>query len=94
MIICILTKAFILFVFFLINIKWIFIIVDVSPYQRKKPKPDTKEPEALTTLLASGSLDLKQEPDDEEPDQFETEGGLCLKVLLYMFCVCFVNVVR
>lgn len=46
----------------------------MSPYQRKKPKPDLKEPEALTTLLASGSLELKQEPDDEEQDNFETEG--------------------
>ncbi|CAH0721211.1 unnamed protein product, partial [Brenthis ino] len=47
--------------------------IDLSPYQRKKPKSENKEPEALTTLLASGSLDLKQEPDDEEQDQFETE---------------------
>ncbi|CAH2096906.1 unnamed protein product [Euphydryas editha] len=47
--------------------------IDVSPYQRKKPKPDLKEPEALTTLLASGSLELKQEPDEEEQDNFETE---------------------
>ncbi|XP_026498741.1 zinc finger and SCAN domain-containing protein 2-like isoform X1 [Vanessa tameamea] len=47
--------------------------IDVSPYQRKKPKPDMKEPESLTTLLASGSLELKQEPDDDEQDHYETE---------------------
>ncbi|CAH2059274.1 unnamed protein product, partial [Iphiclides podalirius] len=47
--------------------------IDVSPYQRKKPKESEKEPESLTTLLASGSLDLKEEPlDDEEP--FEADG--------------------
>lgn len=49
------------------------MITDVSPYQRKKPKVEDKEPEALTTLLASGSLDLKQEPDEDE-DQFD--GGV------------------
>ncbi|XP_038219493.1 GDNF-inducible zinc finger protein 1-like isoform X2 [Zerene cesonia] len=49
--------------------------IDVSPYQRKKPKEETKEPEALTTLLASGSLELKQEPDDENDEGlFELEG--------------------
>ncbi|XP_030025859.1 zinc finger protein 391 isoform X2 [Manduca sexta] len=40
--------------------------IDVSPYQRKKPKQAEKEPEALTTLLANGSLDLKQEPTEYE----------------------------
>ncbi|XP_061380090.1 zinc finger protein 391-like [Danaus plexippus] len=50
--------------------------IDVSPYQRKKPKPDLKEPEALTTLLASGSLDLKQEPEEEEAlETEELDGG-------------------
>lgn len=47
--------------------------IDLSPYQRKKPKQSEKEPEALTTLLASGSLDLKQEPLDEEIEE-EYEG--------------------
>ncbi|XP_041985303.1 zinc finger protein 19-like isoform X2 [Aricia agestis] len=46
--------------------------ITTSPYQRKKPKPIVREPEALTTLLASGSLDLKQEP-NEEP--FEADGA-------------------
>ncbi|KAJ8709758.1 hypothetical protein PYW08_009762 [Mythimna loreyi] len=42
--------------------------IELSPYQRKKPKSHEKEPEALTTLLASGSLDLKQEPIDHDED--------------------------
>ncbi|XP_053619656.1 zinc finger protein 260-like isoform X2 [Plodia interpunctella] len=46
--------------------------IDISPYQRKKPKSQEKEPQALTTLLASGSLDLKSEPPDEEP--FNNDG--------------------
>ncbi|XP_039760551.1 zinc finger and BTB domain-containing protein 24-like isoform X3 [Pararge aegeria] len=40
--------------------------IDVSPYQRKKPKQETKEPEALTTLLATGTLALKQEPEEHD----------------------------
>ncbi|XP_075986481.1 uncharacterized protein LOC142983467 isoform X1 [Anticarsia gemmatalis] len=40
--------------------------IELSPYQRKKPKSQDKEPEALTTLLATGSLDLKQEPEEED----------------------------
>uniref|UniRef100_A0A2A4JFI7 Protein krueppel n=1 Tax=Heliothis virescens TaxID=7102 RepID=A0A2A4JFI7_HELVI len=47
--------------------------IELSPYQRKKPKSQEKEPEALTTLLASGSLDLKQEPIDNEDDAFGHE---------------------
>ncbi|XP_026754276.2 zinc finger protein 391-like isoform X1 [Galleria mellonella] len=47
--------------------------IDVSPYQRKKPIPTQKEPAALTTLLASGSLDMKEEPLDED-EPFETGG--------------------
>lgn len=45
--------------------------IELSPYQRKKPKTQESEPEALTTLLASGSLDLKEEPADE--DHFEDD---------------------
>nr|XP_049705219.1 zinc finger and SCAN domain-containing protein 31 isoform X2 [Helicoverpa armigera] len=48
--------------------------IELSPYQRKKPKNQEKEPEALTTLLAAGSLDLKQEPIDNEDDAFGHEG--------------------
>ncbi|CAB3227719.1 unnamed protein product [Arctia plantaginis] len=44
--------------------------IELSPYQRKKPKNHEKEPEALTTLLATGSLDLKQEPTDEDTYEF------------------------
>ncbi|KAL4708536.1 hypothetical protein ACJJTC_014144 [Scirpophaga incertulas] len=40
--------------------------IDLSPYQRKKPKPIEQEPEALTTLLASDSFELKKEPLEEE----------------------------
>ncbi|XP_048001557.1 GDNF-inducible zinc finger protein 1-like isoform X2 [Leguminivora glycinivorella] len=43
--------------------------IDVSPYQRKKQKEPQKEQESLTSLLASGSLDLKQEPGDGEDDE-------------------------
>ncbi|CAG9794738.1 unnamed protein product [Diatraea saccharalis] len=50
--------------------------IDLSPYQRKKPKQAAKEPEALTTLLASGSLDLKQEPLDEEDNGNEDFEGI------------------
>ncbi|XP_013185162.2 zinc finger and BTB domain-containing protein 24 isoform X2 [Amyelois transitella] len=46
--------------------------IEISPYKHKKPKAQNKEPEALTTLLASGSLDLKAEPLDDEP--FENDG--------------------
>ncbi|XP_068625467.1 uncharacterized protein [Battus philenor] len=46
--------------------------IDVSPYQRKKPKETEKEQESLTSLFASGSLDLKEEPLDEE-EPFEGE---------------------
>ncbi|XP_061723190.1 zinc finger and BTB domain-containing protein 17-like isoform X1 [Cydia pomonella] len=51
--------------------------IDVSPYQRKKQKEPQKEQESLTSLLASGSLDLKQEPgEDEEPfDSADFAGG-------------------
>lgn len=41
------------------------MILDVSPYQRKKPKSSSSEPEALTTLLAKGSLEMKEEPYEE-----------------------------
>lgn len=44
----------------------ILFLPDLSPYQRKKPKESEKEPEALTTLLATGSLELKEEPNEEE----------------------------
>ncbi|KAF9795916.1 hypothetical protein SFRURICE_008556 [Spodoptera frugiperda] len=44
--------------------------IELSPYQRKKPKSQEKEQESLTTLLATGSLDLKQEPVDPEDDAF------------------------
>ncbi|RVE44067.1 hypothetical protein evm_011304 [Chilo suppressalis] len=50
--------------------------IDVSPYQRKKPKESEKEPEALTTLLASGSLELKQEPLDDPIDEDDDCGGV------------------
>ncbi|XP_049880671.1 zinc finger and SCAN domain-containing protein 21-like isoform X1 [Pectinophora gossypiella] len=43
--------------------------IDISPYNRKKPKAAQKEPESLTSLLASGSLELKQEIDAEEDDE-------------------------
>ncbi|KAH9643132.1 hypothetical protein HF086_010584 [Spodoptera exigua] len=46
----------------------------LSPYQRKKPKNQEKEQESLTTLLASGSLELKQEPVDAEDDAFGQDG--------------------
>ncbi|XP_052745115.1 zinc finger and SCAN domain-containing protein 2-like isoform X2 [Bicyclus anynana] len=49
--------------------------IDVSPYQRKKPKQEIKEPEALTTLLASGSLELKQEPEDTDELFADLDGG-------------------
>ncbi|XP_026729194.1 zinc finger protein 79-like isoform X1 [Trichoplusia ni] len=48
--------------------------IELSPYQRKKPKSQEKEPEALTTLLATGSLDLKQEPEDAEDEAFGHDG--------------------
>ncbi|KAF9408065.1 hypothetical protein HW555_012127 [Spodoptera exigua] len=48
--------------------------IELSPYQRKKPKNQEKEQESLTTLLASGSLELKQEPVDAEDDAFGQDG--------------------
>ncbi|XP_034837447.1 uncharacterized protein [Maniola hyperantus] len=45
--------------------------IDLSPYQRKKPKQEVKEPEALTTLLANDSLELKQEPEDEYTEDYD-----------------------
>ncbi|XP_022827364.1 zinc finger protein 2-like isoform X4 [Spodoptera litura] len=48
--------------------------IELSPYQRKKPKNQEKEQESLTTLLATGSLDLKQEPVDPEDDAFGQDG--------------------
>lgn len=56
---------------------------ELSPYQRKKPKSLEKEPEALTTLLATGSLDLKQEPADE--DAFGGDGMDTIIVLIFYF---------
>ncbi|XP_050685181.1 zinc finger and BTB domain-containing protein 17-like isoform X2 [Leptidea sinapis] len=51
--------------------------IAVSPYQRKKPRSESEEPESLTSLLASG-FELKQEPMDGEThhgdDIFEVEG--------------------
>ncbi|KAL0811444.1 hypothetical protein ABMA28_009845 [Loxostege sticticalis] len=43
--------------------------INLSPYQRKKPKEPVKEPEALTTMIATGTLeiqDIKEEPADGE----------------------------
>ncbi|CAH4035271.1 unnamed protein product [Pieris brassicae] len=40
--------------------------IEVSPYHRKKPKEEVREPESLTALIASGSLEIKQEPDTDE----------------------------
>lgn len=51
--------------------------LDVSPYQRKKPKSQ-KEEESLASLLASGSLELKlekEEPDGDEEDELGGGGG-------------------
>ncbi|KAI8423059.1 hypothetical protein MSG28_014145 [Choristoneura fumiferana] len=48
---------------------------DVSPYQRKKQKSPQKEQESLTSLLASGSLDLKEEPADDEPFEHHEDFG-------------------
>ncbi|XP_059048455.1 GDNF-inducible zinc finger protein 1-like isoform X2 [Achroia grisella] len=49
--------------------------IDVSPYQRKKPMPSLKEPDSLATLLASGSLDMKEEPlDDDDDEPFGADG--------------------
>ncbi|XP_045780778.1 zinc finger and BTB domain-containing protein 14-like isoform X1 [Maniola jurtina] len=45
--------------------------IDLSPYQRKKPKREAKEPEALTTLLAKDSLELKQEPEEEFTEDYD-----------------------
>ncbi|XP_022113047.1 zinc finger protein 771 isoform X1 [Pieris rapae] len=46
--------------------------IEVSPYHRKKPKEEVREPESLTSLIASGTLEIKQEPDsDETLFQFE-----------------------
>ncbi|KAJ2941506.1 hypothetical protein O0L34_g14552 [Tuta absoluta] len=49
--------------------------IDISPYHRKKPKATQKEEESLTSLLASGSLDLKQEPGAVDDDDDEPFGG-------------------
>ncbi|CAK1541004.1 unnamed protein product [Leptosia nina] len=49
--------------------------IDTSPYQRKKPLEPSKEPESLTALIASGSLELKQEPEEAEDGLFELDGG-------------------
>ncbi|XP_073963232.1 uncharacterized protein isoform X2 [Choristoneura fumiferana] len=49
--------------------------IDVSPYQRKKQKSPQKEQESLTSLLASGSLDLKEEPADDEPFEHHEDFG-------------------
>ncbi|XP_013165327.1 PREDICTED: zinc finger protein 394-like [Papilio xuthus] len=40
--------------------------IDISPYTRKKQKENEKEPQSLTSLLASGTFELKEEPLDEE----------------------------
>ncbi|XP_013142098.1 PREDICTED: myoneurin-like [Papilio polytes] len=49
--------------------------IDISPYTRKKQKESGKEPQSLTSMLASGTFELKEEPvDDEEgfeADQFD-----------------------
>ncbi|KAJ0170768.1 hypothetical protein K1T71_013540 [Dendrolimus kikuchii] len=44
--------------------------IDVSPYHRKKPKTSTKEQVALTTMLANGDLELKEEPEDNDEDVY------------------------
>lgn len=47
-----------------------FFITELSPYLKKKVKPQVQEPKALTTLLATASLKFKEEPADE-PDENE-----------------------
>ncbi|KAJ2941505.1 hypothetical protein O0L34_g14551 [Tuta absoluta] len=48
--------------------------IDISPYHRKKAKATQKEEESLTSLLASGSLDLKQKPGAVDDDNMPLGG--------------------